>query len=605
MWLDRLTGETISQLPSQIEAGRYQLAVSSLVFNSHTTDFSGVLVSDGGERCQLGDEVRTFVMPRQVKSNKSALLFRAVETIYPDMMPSSALISPLMPGAIIDQQSQLLPFEQNLLEVVKKGHLHQISQRPRLDVHYEDEVADIARARRLAKGALVHLASHSECWQRQTLNGVIPRKVLARFSHDDYDIYENRVYARLLDKAERHLRTRLSTLLSLQVTLEQALEFYQTEGTHHLLAYEVCQLWGMTFNEDKTNQALVHLNETVDTLHMLHKTLSGLQQTGLYTLVNRNAQVTGILHPTNILGHDPHYRHLTMLWELLDSTTVEKTTPQERFRHNQYLVEAYSRYAGLVLRHALYPYLQGESEGLWAGKTLQLAQKGLEWHLICRTEKGNSAGNTLLILVPWLTDLAEPINETKLTSERFVAWPSQDLALSPSGYVDNWIALSPSDMYCVERFGLLINRTLYRQVLKSFARPITKIPTKALAVAEKIAHIHVEHQSHCLTVQGEVADIDLEKLKRTLKEANAHEKASDVVQRCREILFLQSCPVCQHKTTIAFQPPGGFKTICGKCGTERYLRQKEEGLFLEQTGTKGVQTSNFMTLGKRSFSMQI
>ncbi|MDO7919760.1 hypothetical protein Q6A58_36210, partial [Pseudomonas aeruginosa] len=48
--------------------------------------------------------------------------------------------------------SHLQPFEERLLDVVKQGHLHHISLRPRLDLHYEDEVADIGRARRLAKG---------------------------------------------------------------------------------------------------------------------------------------------------------------------------------------------------------------------------------------------------------------------------------------------------------------------------------------------------------------------------------------------------------------------------------------------------------------------
>ncbi|MFD2838681.1 hypothetical protein ACFS3C_25435 [Azotobacter vinelandii] len=138
-------------------------------------------------------------LQQHAQATAAELLSKAIATIDADMQPSS-LMSPLMPAAIIDAQSHLLPFEERLLDVVQHGHLHQISQRPRLDLRYENEVADVARARRLDKGALVHLASHSECWQRQTLSGVIPKKVLARFSEDDYGIYENLVYARLLDK---------------------------------------------------------------------------------------------------------------------------------------------------------------------------------------------------------------------------------------------------------------------------------------------------------------------------------------------------------------------------------------------------------------------
>jgi hypothetical protein len=162
MWLDRLSGEWLPQLPPLIEHGRYQVSVSKLIFNGHTPEFSGILVGDGGERCQLGDEVRSFVMPKQAQASNLDLLFKAIETISLEMQQRSELISPLMPADIIDDQIHLLLFEERLLDVVQRGHLHQISQRPRLDLHYEDEVADIARARRLAKGALVHLASHSE-----------------------------------------------------------------------------------------------------------------------------------------------------------------------------------------------------------------------------------------------------------------------------------------------------------------------------------------------------------------------------------------------------------------------------------------------------------
>jgi hypothetical protein len=46
----RVTGGRLRQLPLPIEPGRYQVGTSRLVFNGHTPDFSGVLVSDNGGR---------------------------------------------------------------------------------------------------------------------------------------------------------------------------------------------------------------------------------------------------------------------------------------------------------------------------------------------------------------------------------------------------------------------------------------------------------------------------------------------------------------------------------------------------------------------------
>ncbi|MEW3697603.1 hypothetical protein QOZ28_31225, partial [Pseudomonas aeruginosa] len=157
------------------------------------------------------------------------------------------------------------------------------------------------------------------------------------FSEDDYGIYENRVYARLLDETERHLQRRLSALKSLQATLDQALKFYRSEDVDFRLSHEVCRLWGMTFDQVATSKVSELLSETLGTLQRLHRTISGLQQSGLYLLVSRQAQVTGALHLTNILSHDPHYRHLAILWDLLAKTTVaNRATSEERFRQNQY-----------------------------------------------------------------------------------------------------------------------------------------------------------------------------------------------------------------------------------------------------------------------------
>ena len=602
MWLDRLTGKQCRQLPQVVEPGRYQLAASGPAFNGHTPVFSGVLVSDGSERCQLGTEVRSFFMPQQAHVAQSDLLSKAIATIDADMQRSE-LMSPLMPAAIIDDQSHLLPFEERLLDVVQQGHLHQISQRPRLDLHYEDEVADVARARRLSKGALVHLASHSECWQRQTLSGVIPKKVLARFSEDDYGIYENRVYARLLDKAERHLRSRLSALKSLQATLNQALEFYQSENIDFRLSHEVCRLWGMTFDQNATSKASELLSKTLDTLQRLYKTISGLQQSGLYMLVSRQVQVTGSLHLTNILSHDSHYRHLAILWDLLDKTTVSnKTTPEERFRQSQYLANAYSRYAGLVLRHALRPYLHGQNEGIWAGRTIRLQQSGLEWRLVSVVSGEHAADETVLTVVPWLSGAPVPEALQQLPDDRFIAWPAIGQERQQSAYQGHWITLSPSDMYCVERFGQLVDRALYRMVLLSYGRPLTKMPVKVLTLADGIPGIRVDHQAHALEVREVMSEDSLEMLKKALIAANATLQGAALEQLSHEILALEKCPICRAKANLVFQSPAGFRANCEECGTERYLRQQNDRFVFDQIVSG---RTDFLALGRRAFSMQI
>ena len=449
----------------------------------------------------------------------------------------------------------------------------------------------------------MHLASHSECWQRQTLNGVIPKKVLARFSEDDYGIYENRVYARLLDKAESHLRGRLSTLKSLQATLEQALEFYQSEDIDHRLSHEICRLWGMTSDLGSTSKASELLGETLATLERLHRTISGLQQSGLYMLVSRQAQVSGSLHLTNILSHDAHYRHLAILWDLLDKTAVNnKTTPEERFRKNQYLAQAYSRYAGLVLRHALLPYLHGHDEGVWAGRTIRLQQRGLEWRLVSVDSGEHSADEIVFTVVPWLNSSPVLEEPQQLPVDRFIAWPAIGQELQQSAYQGQWIALSPSDMYCVERFGQLVDRALYRMVLLSYGQQLTKMPVKVLTLADGIPGIHVNHETSALEVREVVSGELIDKLKRALSAANAIQKGLALERLNQELLALEKCPVCKAKVDLTFQGPAGFRANCEECSAERYLRQQKNSRVFDQL-VAGKR--DFRTLGRRAFSIQL
>lgn len=602
MWLDRLTGEQFRQLSEIVEPGRYQHAGDGPAFNGHTPVFTGVLVSDGGERCQLGNEVHSFSLSPQAQSAEIETLCKAVAAIDVGLS-QDPLMSPLMPAAIIDTQSHLLPFEEHLLDVVQQGHLHQISQRPRLDLHYEDEVADVARARRLAKGALVHLASHSELWQRQTLSGVIPKKVLARFSEDDYGIYENRIYARLLDKTEGHLRGRLSALKGLQATLDQALKFYESEGVDFRLSREVCRLWGMTFDQAATSRVSELLSQTLETVEYLHRVISGLQQSGVYLLVSRQAQVVGALHLTNILSHDPHYRHVALLWDLLGQTTMAtRSSPEERFSHNQWLADAYSRYAGLVLRHALRPYLPEQDEGIWAGRCIRLQQSGLDWQLVSVVSGEHACEEVLLTIVPWLTD-AHLLDETlQLPLERFIAWPAIRQQPQQAAYQGQWIALSPSDMYCVERFGQLVDTVLYRMVLRSYGQPLTKIPVKVLALAGGIHGLHVDHQSHTFEVREAVSEGSIAVLKHALIAANSTRQAEALEQHTQEIVALEKCPVCGAKANLFFQSPLGFRANCDSCGTERYLRRKGDQLVFDQSVSD---CRDFAALGRRAFSIDI
>lgn len=610
MWVDRLTGKAIERLPDVVESGRYLAEATAGHPKPLGVGTSGLLVDDGSEIANVDGERKFFRLPDKAIVQKADLFERILDTIDSSIESENGLASPLMPEGVVNEDSHLNSFDLKLIETIGAGHLHQISMRPRLDLHYEEEVTDVARAKKLAKGALVHLASHSECWQRQTLSGVIPKRVKARFSEDDFNIYENRVYARLLDKIEQYLSKRVGTLKQIQSAVNEALEFYGTNDLHHRLTDEICRLWGKAFTQDSTNKASEQLAETLEQLENALGIVRGLKQRGLYLLVNRGANIGDGLHLTNILSHDQHYRHLPVLWNELRSVVGGKqTTPEERCARNEALNLTYSRYAGLVLRHALAPYLRTEFSSRWAGLNLELRQVGLDWQLILSPDDSSRTEKILLEVVPWL-GLGERPNELSAEQNfdhplsRVVAWPKlTDEHLYSSEVPINgiWIQLSPFDLYSVERFGYLIDQLLQRELVAGYGCPILKVPANSLRIAQEIKGLAVESKRHEIRVVEGLSEGDLSMVERSLVDDNAVSQVRELGRRQQEIMVLERCPVCSSPVKLVHQEPSSFATDCKSCKTKRYLRVNGAGVEYEQ---KLAGSRDFRVVGRRSFAFQ-
>ncbi len=645
MWIDRLTQTTLKALPASIDAGRYQNAGTNERFNQHSDIPPGqLLISDGSVHWQLlsgrGNFNKSAIdNPERITLFQQAILtlgesLNKTENLASRSTETKALLSPLLPAAIINAELNLLPFEERLQRVLEAGHLHEIAHHPRLDIRYIEETTDVARAKRLAKDALVHLASHSECWQRQTLSGVVPKKVKARFSEDDYQIYENRVFARLIDKLHRHLHSRIRTVEQLQQTLNDALGFENnSDAIDYRVSQKICALWGQTFDADATLHALELLKNTLLSLKEMLQSITSLRQSGLYLIIPRHAQVGAALHRTNILNHDAHYRHLAILWDELNHLQqTSQLTPAQRFQQQQLLANHYSRYAGLVLQHALAGNTQarisavtnsqsgtGSDEAVvdykWAGQTLRLKQHGFDWKLSLLPTEHNPSSKpseqTLLEFTPWLGFSPLPELSTPLANNRIILWPSID-NISNEQAEDKQTgcyALSPLDLYCVERLGWLIDNKLNEQLTRQYAEPIKKLPGKAIEVIHSIppgnnpaleltgtpAQLRLLEYPH-----SQDATLLIKALSDSLINGNALQQNTQLHQQLANLKALKHCPVCGNHSRLIHQPPSGFRLNCQNCDTGRYLKKTgeiPEIRFKDKDSSKAI-GSGFIARGR-------
>lgn len=566
-FLDRLTGEKLSHLPDAFLPGRYCL-LEPLVVNGHSHLQAGDLLSDDGSGFIRIQDTESQVLSIDQTDDDQAdsdLSAEAIISIAGKLSQANGLsVSPMLPAEMA-AQCALEELERNLATVLRDGHLHSISDRPRRDLRYDDLVAPVARARRLATSALSHLASHSDCWQQRTLSGVQPRKVLARFSEDDYAIYENRLYKRLLDRLDRHLARRLARIRGVNARLARALEFQDSEQTHFRLRQDICRLWGESYLDDKTGMQLEAGERALSEIEAQLRAIRGLKQRGLYPLVPAASVVPAQVHRTNILNHDPHYRHLPPLWESLkDEREERQMRPEERLAKHQQLHLAYRDYVGLVLRRALERYgLQGGQgdclEFGWAGITFSVRQDGQDWLIL------SSRGEALrLIPIAWFGKNLE--EGESLISSHVVCWPGCSDSISSR----QRLAISPLDLYVVEKMGRLIDEWMLSRLVEGYGKKLGPLPTLVKQTADGWPNNFESLSSTHVRLVAPLDSKQASQIKLKLQESASKQIENQVLTAVDQLTALSR--LCSHDAQFSASPNREFYCRCRTCETTWSLK---------------------------------
>ena len=156
-------------------------------------------------------------------------------------------VVPLVPD--ISQQVGLQPLE--LLVRERFGHLETVCRKPRTHLHVEVERMPVAKAQRIPPMAESYLASHTEDWDHRQLRGISPKRILAEVRHDQFDIYENRVTARLLDNLAAYLNRRIQELNSLIRMFREKEDFSSEMSGTYQRHRRISKLWGESIDANE------------------------------------------------------------------------------------------------------------------------------------------------------------------------------------------------------------------------------------------------------------------------------------------------------------------------------------------------------------------
>ncbi len=228
-----------------------------------------------------------------------------------------AEMSPLAPK--LHEHLHQKPFEHTIATHLK--YLEAVCSSPRSHLRLEADLVPTARARKLARNAITRLASHREDWERPTVLGVRPRRVLCVVPEVELDLYENRVAARLVDHLRVYLQGRLEKLTRIRRMIDQSAD--HSEGAargHHRRRDRLYQLWADAVQD---NSAAELAAQTTAKLEAMYVRVLGLIDSPLYRAVPRGALVTGLKY-TNIFLNDRDYRKVALLWKRWSEEGLER-----------------------------------------------------------------------------------------------------------------------------------------------------------------------------------------------------------------------------------------------------------------------------------------
>lgn len=607
MLLDRFTGNKLklNDLPGEIISGRYQVEQQPLQYQRHfELEVGQLLLNDGSGRWHCGPVSGTYFQQEQrsaeakTTSALEALLCDSVSDIATRFNNDSSAdfrnVSPLLPPTVLGR-SEMQPLESMLFEVFQAGHLYEIAFRPKLELIQKEELVQTGRAKRLSNKAPDYLAAHSEDWQSRTFSGILPKRVITKLNEDNYDIYENRVFARLIDHLDIYLANRLREIEQLAGIFDSALSYSLDSDLYWRISKNICSMWGQSFSDDELEHAASSSKTTLETLHFLLREVRGLRQSKLYQTIPQNVNIGSQIRITNVLVHDQHYRHLIRLWDCWVKTQERTELDHgEKICQAQYRAKLYSDYVELVVYHTLNAI---GLDPMDSSSALVVEKAGLD--VMVRSHFAS------LTITPVFTDL----DGASLSINACTNYGEQRLLISPLAptklgqlrpdtfncptfqHTVEMVTASPLELFSVENMAMALQRwylrglanrygqtvEVSRSILSNIKMPNTKVENGALKLLAPL------QSGWCVQFEQDLYQLT-QKKHIDLSPSNVELTKRALMSLQNDLLRLSRCPECGELVTQF--TPREHDCFEAKCSCNATW-----GIYRRKDGSRVVQTS--------------
>jgi len=231
--------------------------------------------------------------------------------------------------------SQTKKFDAGWIETIESyfPSIDKITRNPRSNLKYEDDIVAVEKAKKITSQSIQHLASHSHLIKQidEENDVVIPSKVLTIAAEQDYQIYENRFVATLINRLFLFVRNRYLIIKDNVESFQKDHVLSESKFDFDDVRVEMSIDLNITKDlEDRSiNEHNLKLLKRAENLEKLVESLRGSQ---FMRLLRKAAPVRPPIMKTNIILKNPDFKDAYNLWIFLDkySTLAYDVTVTEK-----------------------------------------------------------------------------------------------------------------------------------------------------------------------------------------------------------------------------------------------------------------------------------
>lgn len=225
--------------------------------------------------------------------------------------------------------------------------LLRIFEKPLIHLREISETVPVEMAVKAGSDTMRHAATHSDIWDGTDAAHLHPYKLMTTKSEDDYTIYENRVFAYVIDRilaycefSRRHLSGRIFNSMQLNINLLD-----RTNHKNYFLALAALH----TAYDNSLDTSFERAEKDYKRIKAIENALTPHLRSRVYRL-NRGLFAGGEVKSTNILIMHKDYRVLGYLLTRFNSGVKQQVLPTDA--ELRAFVSDYRRYSAALLLFA-------------------------------------------------------------------------------------------------------------------------------------------------------------------------------------------------------------------------------------------------------------